>query len=82
MSFGSSSGTFARAAFTICTVRSSARISVSEPLKARPIGERAVETITASGISIPLLSYAAQVVTKRLLSIGRLRHAVNMKGRP
>jgi hypothetical protein len=59
MSFGSSSGTFARAAFTICTVRSSARISVSEPLNARPIGDRAVETISASGMSVPLLGYAA-----------------------
>src|SRR5690606_15405271 len=44
------SGTFARAACTIWTVRSSARMSFSEPLKARPIGERAVETMTASVI--------------------------------
>src|SRR5699024_12095001 len=41
-------GTWPRAACTICTVKSSGRMSFSEPLNARPIGERAVETITAS----------------------------------
>src|SRR5918995_3527610 len=56
MSWGSSSGTLSSAARTIWTVRSSGRMSLSEPLNARPIGERAVETITASAISEPQLS--------------------------
>ncbi len=51
MSFGSSSGTLASAAWMIVAVRSSARRSFRDPLKARPIGERAAETITASGIT-------------------------------
>ena len=38
----------------IVAVRSSGRRSFREPLKARPMGERAVETITASGITAPL----------------------------
>src|SRR5918995_5921875 len=56
MSWGSSSGTLSSAARTIWTVRSSGRMSLSEPLKARPIGERAVETMTASAISEPQLA--------------------------
>src|SRR6185437_2306645 len=47
-SAGSSCGTFARAALTICTVRSSGRMLVSEPLPARPMA-----TITASGMVRP-----------------------------
>src|SRR3954447_7541048 len=47
---GSSSGILSRAARTIVAVRSSGRRSLSDPLKARPMGERAAETITASGI--------------------------------
>ncbi|CAM5604242.1 hypothetical protein SALBM311S_08308 [Streptomyces alboniger] len=54
MSRGSSSGTFARAAWMIVAVMSSGRRSLREPLKARPMGERAVETITASGMTAPL----------------------------
>src|SRR5689334_17717234 len=50
-SAGSSCGTFASAAFTICTVRSSGRMLIMLPLKARPIGERAVATMTASGMA-------------------------------
>ncbi len=50
MSAGSSCGTLASAAWIICTVRSSGRMLTSEPLWARPIGERAVETMTASGM--------------------------------
>ena len=50
MSAGSSCGTFASAALTICTARSSGRMLVSEPLPARPMGDRAVATITASGM--------------------------------
>jgi hypothetical protein len=41
-------GTLARAAWMIVAVMSSGRRSLREPLKARPMGERAVETITAS----------------------------------
>src|ERR1044072_1807410 len=37
----------------IVAVMSSGRRSLREPLKARPMGERAVETITASGITAP-----------------------------
>src|ERR1700691_2637717 len=51
MSAGSSCGTLASAAVTICAVRSSGRMDASEPLPARPIGERAVATITASGMT-------------------------------
>ena len=39
------------AAVIICAVRSSARMLVSVPLNARPIGERAVATMTASGMA-------------------------------
>ena len=52
---GSSCGTFASAADTICTAMSSGLIEVSDPLNARPIGERAVATMTASGMSWRLL---------------------------
>jgi hypothetical protein len=51
MSVGSSSGILSRAARTTVAVRSSGRRSFSEPLNARPMGDRAVETITASGMS-------------------------------
>ena len=47
---GSRSGTLSSAAWTARTVRSSGRKSLSEPLLARPMGERAAETITASGM--------------------------------
>ena len=53
MSRGSSAGTLSSAARTIWAARSSGRISTSEPSAARPIGERAVETITASGMTAP-----------------------------
>src|ERR1700722_14432927 len=55
MSSGLSCGILARAADTSCTVRSSGRIEVSDPLKARPMGERAVATMTASGMAGSLL---------------------------
>src|ERR1700685_610384 len=51
ISAGSSCGTWATAAVTICAARSSGRMPVSEPLNARPIGDRAVATITASGMA-------------------------------
>ena len=47
---GSSAGTLASAAVTIWASRSSGLIVVIEPLNARPMGERAVATMTASGI--------------------------------
>src|SRR6187397_490781 len=47
---GSSSGTLSSAAWMIRAVRSSGRKSLSEPLLARPMGVRAAETITASGM--------------------------------
>src|SRR5881227_920016 len=47
---GSSAGTFASAALTMSELRSSGRQSTSEPLLARPIGVRAVATMTASGM--------------------------------
>ena len=42
MSLGSSAGTLSSAARTICAARSSGRMLASDPLPARPIGERAV----------------------------------------
>src|SRR5580765_194550 len=54
MSCGSSAGTWSSAARTICAARSSGRMLTSDPLPARPIGERATETITASGMGTPL----------------------------
>src|SRR6201996_8346927 len=55
MSPGSSWGTLASAAATICAVRSSGLIVVMEPLNARPIGDRAVATTTASGMTLASL---------------------------
>ena len=50
---GSSCSTWASAAETIWAVRSSGRMLVMDPLNARPIGERAVATITASDMAPP-----------------------------
>src|SRR2546421_1413984 len=50
ISCGSSWGTFASAARMIVAARSSGRRAAREPLTARPIGERAVATMTASGM--------------------------------
>src|SRR3954453_17934857 len=50
MSRGSSCGIFSSAVRTIVAVRSSGRRSFRDPLNARPMGERAAETITASGM--------------------------------
>src|SRR4051812_49753341 len=50
MSVGSSAGTLSSAARTMVAVRSSGRRSLSDPLNARPMGERAVATMTASGM--------------------------------
>ena len=48
----SSAGILSSAAVTICAARSSGRISLREPLTAPPIGERAMETMTASGMTV------------------------------
>src|SRR5665213_983950 len=48
--WGSSSGTFSRSVRTMSAVKSSGRMSTSEPLNARPMGVRAVATMTASGM--------------------------------
>jgi hypothetical protein len=53
MPAGSSWGTLARAAATICTTASSGRMVVSDPLNALPMGDLAVATITASGMAAP-----------------------------
>ena len=53
MSSVESAGTLSSAACTIWAVRSSGRMSFSDPLLARPMGERAVETMTASGMGSP-----------------------------
>src|SRR5260370_1642391 len=53
-SAGSSCGTLSSAARTMTAVRSSGRRVLSDPLKARPIGDRAVATITASAMSLPV----------------------------
>src|SRR4051794_19985816 len=63
MSCGCSAGTLARAAWMIVAVSSSGRSPVSEPLKARPIGERAVETITASGIGLSCFGSVRRTLT-------------------
>src|SRR5213593_73184 len=50
----STAGTFSSRVLTMNPPRSSMRWSFSEPLNARPMGERAVATMTASGIrSLP-----------------------------
>src|SRR5690348_3173107 len=51
-SAGSSCGTLSSAARTMVAARSSDRTSFSDPLNARPIGDRAVATITASAMSL------------------------------
>src|SRR6266496_373346 len=50
MSRGSSCGTLSSAARITVVARSSGRTSRREPLTARPMGLRAVETMTASGM--------------------------------
>src|SRR5665647_2594798 len=47
---GSSDGTLSSAARMMVAARSSGRTLVSDPLWARPMGLRAVETMTASGM--------------------------------
>jgi hypothetical protein len=51
---GSSSGTLVSAGGTIWVARSSGRMSFSDPLTARPIGDQAVETMTASRMNLVL----------------------------
>jgi len=52
-SAGSTSGAFSMSRCTMKPPMSSGRASTSEPLKARPIGVRAVATMTASGMWPP-----------------------------
>src|SRR4051794_594523 len=69
---GSSSGTLSRAARTICAARSSGRMLTIEPLPARPIGERATETMTASGMRYSFEGYFPDVATgPRTVSVTR-----------
>src|SRR3954470_9955704 len=63
MSCGCNAGTLASAAWMIVAASSSGRSPVSEPLKARPIGERAVETITASGIGLSCFGSVRRTLT-------------------
>src|SRR5690349_9392892 len=53
---GSNPGSLSSAAPITPAARSSGRTATSEPLPARPIGVRAVETITASVISEPQIA--------------------------
>ena len=57
MSPWGSSGTLSSSLVTICAVMSSGRISVSEPLNARPIGLRAVATMTGSVLASVLMKF-------------------------
>ena len=69
ISVGASCGTCPSTAFTIEAVRSSGRTSTSDPLNARPIGLRAVATITASGMrqsSHPITVWAPAGLCVRL----------------
>ncbi len=52
--FGSSPGTLSSAVLMMKAARSSGRKSLSDPLFARPMGERAAETMTASGMGTPI----------------------------
>src|SRR6476619_3463151 len=78
MSEGSSSGTLARAALITPTERSSGRTSLSEPLKARPIGVRAVETITASVTGCSSSSRAG-AISGRLVTDDRMRFSAGFR---
>ena len=51
---GRGAGILSSAVLTMSAVRSSGRRSFSEPLLARPMGERAAETMTASGMEAPI----------------------------
>ena len=52
--FGSRPGTLSSAVLMIRAARSSGRKSLSDPLFARPMGERAADTMTASGMETPI----------------------------
>src|SRR5437764_10488862 len=51
---GSTAGTFSIRFLMMKAPMSSGRTSLSDPFRARPIGVRAVSTMTASGIGVPL----------------------------
>src|SRR3954452_8509904 len=74
----SSAGTLAMAALTMWAPKSSGRQSTRDPLLARPIGVRAVETMTASGMA-PKLPPTSQVyfflaARRRTLGLKRGEH--------
>ena len=76
MSVGSSCGTLSSAARTMLAARSSGRTSRSEPLNARPIGERAVATMTASAITSFLSGEAADAGDGTSRETVSTRHSV------
>src|SRR3954464_15355318 len=69
MSLASRAGTLSSAALMMVAVRLSGRKSTSDPLNARPIGERAVETMTASGMT----DSSVQVQSRYVPACGGLR---------
>src|SRR3979490_2259029 len=71
MSDGSRFGTFASTASMINADRSSGRQSISDPLFARPIGVRAVATITASGIESSRDAWKAQDSVEAVASVAQ-----------
>src|SRR4051812_14507579 len=73
ISSGGSSGTLSSADLIANAARSSGRASTSEPFAARPIGVRAVETITASGMP-PILPQRKGPAPRSRLRPGPLRH--------
>src|ERR1019366_6429788 len=71
---GWSCGTLSRAARTMVAVSSSGRSCVIDPLWARPIGDRAVATITASGIEVSALDeWCSQRSVTRLRALAGTR---------
>src|SRR5262249_943419 len=84
MSAGSSWGTLASAAATICCTASSGRMVVSDPLNALPMGDLAVATITASGMAAPSDSLGLLVssLCERPALANCSPHFMIMEGRP
>src|SRR5262245_38601223 len=81
ISRGSSCGTLSSAARTIWAARSSGRTAVMDPLAARPIGERAVATMTASGMTqCPFREILPRKLAEFALCQGSLVHLVRAVG--
>src|SRR5215207_751022 len=76
--FGSSAGTLSSAASITVAARSSGRTSTSEPLAARPIGDLAVATITASDTAPPRVLLVSNHATSRTGDPLRPRHVVDV----